>query len=175
MARLEDLQPNAAVRGILPECLVTVVSVQWFGSEALELTYTITVTKNEILYSLNKPEDFVLAIVEFLEGCAPGPLCAPALPARAGLRSDERELRLRGNSCPSGGASVMKPRSSMAPTPNRNAPCGASGRRCYRRRGDEAVVAASCLGVNPLDALRPRRLELGFVSRGVDCARGEGR
>jgi Domain of unknown function (DUF3883) len=27
---------------------------------------TITVTKNEILYSLNKPDDFVLAIVEFL-------------------------------------------------------------------------------------------------------------
>ena len=26
---------------------------------------TITVTKNEILYSLNKPEEFVLAIVEF--------------------------------------------------------------------------------------------------------------
>jgi hypothetical protein len=28
---------------------------------------TITVTKNEILYSLNKPEDFVLAIVEFMD------------------------------------------------------------------------------------------------------------
>ena len=26
---------------------------------------TITVTKNEILYSLNKPEDFILGIVEF--------------------------------------------------------------------------------------------------------------
>ena len=39
MSRLEDLQPNAAVRGILPDGLVTVVSVQWFGSEALELTY----------------------------------------------------------------------------------------------------------------------------------------
>jgi hypothetical protein len=26
---------------------------------------TITVTRNEILYSLNKPEDFILAIVEF--------------------------------------------------------------------------------------------------------------
>ena len=26
---------------------------------------TITVTKNEVLYSLNKPEDFILAIVEF--------------------------------------------------------------------------------------------------------------
>ena len=29
---------------------------------------TITVTKNEILYSLNKPEDFILAIVEFFDG-----------------------------------------------------------------------------------------------------------
>ncbi|MGZ5528797.1 MAG: DUF3883 domain-containing protein, partial [Limisphaerales bacterium] len=29
---------------------------------------TVTVTKNEILYSLNKPEDFILAIVEFLDG-----------------------------------------------------------------------------------------------------------
>src|SRR5204862_7962992 len=28
---------------------------------------TVTVTKNEILYSLNRPEDFVLAIVEFLD------------------------------------------------------------------------------------------------------------
>ncbi|HMV55498.1 MAG TPA: hypothetical protein PLO14_16135, partial [Accumulibacter sp.] len=26
---------------------------------------TITVTRNEILYSLNKPEDFILAMVEF--------------------------------------------------------------------------------------------------------------
>jgi superfamily II DNA or RNA helicase len=31
---------------------------------------TITVTKNEILYSLNRPDDFILAIVEFLEGDA---------------------------------------------------------------------------------------------------------
>jgi hypothetical protein len=38
MSRVEDLQPNAAVRGILPHCLVTVVSAQWFGSEPLELT-----------------------------------------------------------------------------------------------------------------------------------------
>ncbi len=29
---------------------------------------TITVTKNEILYSLNKPDDYILAIVEFLDG-----------------------------------------------------------------------------------------------------------
>jgi hypothetical protein len=31
---------------------------------------TITVTKNEILYSLNKPDDFILAIVEFLADAA---------------------------------------------------------------------------------------------------------
>ena len=42
---------------------------------------TITVTKNEILYSLNKPEDFILAIVEFLDGDdAPRALRASALP-----------------------------------------------------------------------------------------------
>jgi hypothetical protein len=29
---------------------------------------TVTVTRNEILYSLNKPDDFILAIVEFLDG-----------------------------------------------------------------------------------------------------------
>jgi hypothetical protein len=29
---------------------------------------TITVTRNEILYSLSKPEDFILAIVEFFDG-----------------------------------------------------------------------------------------------------------
>jgi hypothetical protein len=29
---------------------------------------TVTVTKNEILYSLNKPDDFILAIVEFIDG-----------------------------------------------------------------------------------------------------------
>ena len=52
MSQLEQLQPNAAVRGILPDALVTVVSVQWFGSEALELTYKTPTGKvaNELLY-----------------------------------------------------------------------------------------------------------------------------
>ena len=50
--KLEDLQANAAVRGILSDGLVTVVSVQWFGSEALELTYKTPTGKvaNELLY-----------------------------------------------------------------------------------------------------------------------------
>lgn len=29
---------------------------------------TVTVTKNEILTALNKPDDFILGIVEFLDG-----------------------------------------------------------------------------------------------------------
>ena len=52
MAQLEDLLPGAAIRGILPDQTVTVVSVQWFGSEALELTYKTTSGRvaNELLY-----------------------------------------------------------------------------------------------------------------------------
>jgi hypothetical protein len=55
--RLEDLQPNASVRGILPDSLVTVVNVQWFGSEALELTYKTPTGKvaNELLYRHDEP------------------------------------------------------------------------------------------------------------------------
>ena len=36
--RLEDLQPRCRVLGLHPDGPVTVVSVQWFGSEAVELT-----------------------------------------------------------------------------------------------------------------------------------------
>ncbi len=39
MARIEELQPNATIRGILPVSLVTVISVQWHGSDVVELTY----------------------------------------------------------------------------------------------------------------------------------------
>ena len=39
MITLEQLQTNTTLRGIVPDASVTVVSVQWFGSEALELTY----------------------------------------------------------------------------------------------------------------------------------------
>ena len=57
MSKLEDLQPNAAIRGILPDALVTVVNVQWFGSEALELTYKTPAGKvaNELLYRHDEP------------------------------------------------------------------------------------------------------------------------
>lgn len=38
MAKLEDLRPNAVIRGVLPNALVTVFNVQWFGSESVEPT-----------------------------------------------------------------------------------------------------------------------------------------
>jgi SNF2 family DNA or RNA helicase len=60
---LEDLRPNASVRGILPDSLVTVVSVQWFGSAAVELTYKTPSGKvaNELLYRHDEPR---LEVVE---------------------------------------------------------------------------------------------------------------
>src|SRR3989442_1614494 len=52
MSKLEELQPTASLRGILPDALVTVVNVQWFGSEALELTYKDPAGRvaNQLLY-----------------------------------------------------------------------------------------------------------------------------
>jgi len=63
MTRLEDLQPTAAIRGILPDQAVTVVSVQWFGSAALELTYKGPSGRvaNELLYRHDEPR---LEVVE---------------------------------------------------------------------------------------------------------------
>ena len=60
---LKDLQPNAAVRGVLTDGLVVVVSVQWFGSEALELTYKTPDGKvaNELLY---RSDEARLEVVE---------------------------------------------------------------------------------------------------------------
>jgi superfamily II DNA or RNA helicase len=63
MARLEDIRPNAAVEGVLPHGLATVVSVRWFGSDALELTYKDAAGKlaNELVYRSDEPR---LQIVE---------------------------------------------------------------------------------------------------------------
>ena len=37
--KLEDLQTPAAVRGIVADSLVTVVSASWIGANAVELVY----------------------------------------------------------------------------------------------------------------------------------------
>jgi SNF2 family DNA or RNA helicase len=61
--KLEDLQGSVVLRGIVPDALVTVVTVQWFGSEALELTYKVASGKvaNELLY---RHDEIRLEIVE---------------------------------------------------------------------------------------------------------------
>jgi SNF2 family DNA or RNA helicase len=63
MLKLEDLSPNAAVRGILPDALVSVVSVQWLGSEAIELTYKTPAGKvaNELVF---RHDELRLELVE---------------------------------------------------------------------------------------------------------------
>lgn len=57
MVRLEDLTPNASVRGILPDALVTVVSVAWFGTQAVEMTYKDPSGRvaNTLLYRDDEP------------------------------------------------------------------------------------------------------------------------
>jgi len=62
-AKLEDLKPHTLVRGVLPDGPVTVVSVQWFGSDVVELTYKDAAGRlgNVLLYRDDEPR---LEIVE---------------------------------------------------------------------------------------------------------------
>lgn len=62
-AKLESLKPGATVRGIVADAAVAVVSVQWYGSEALELTYKTAAGRvaNQLLY---RDDESRLDIVE---------------------------------------------------------------------------------------------------------------
>ncbi|TAH38056.1 MAG: DUF3883 domain-containing protein [Planctomycetota bacterium] len=61
--KLEDLRPDAVVRGILPDAVVSVVSAEWHGSDALTLVYRGPSGRvaDEILYRHDEPR---LEIVE---------------------------------------------------------------------------------------------------------------
>jgi superfamily II DNA or RNA helicase len=63
MARLEDLTRGAAVKGILPDGLVTIGDVRWIGTVAVEVTYKDSSGRlgNELLYRDREP---TLEIVE---------------------------------------------------------------------------------------------------------------
>src|SRR5256886_16554921 len=54
--RLEDLTPGARVRGVLPDRTVTVVQVEWHGTQALTLTYRDDGGRvdHELLYRANE-------------------------------------------------------------------------------------------------------------------------
>jgi len=58
VARLEDLTQGAAIRGILPDEIVTVVNVEWFGSDVIDLTYKSASGKlgNELVYRDREPQ-----------------------------------------------------------------------------------------------------------------------
>src|SRR5690606_27360010 len=61
--RLEDLTPGTDVRGILPDATVSVVNVQWHGSNALTLIYRDPAGRvaDEILY---RDDEARLEVVE---------------------------------------------------------------------------------------------------------------
>ena len=62
--KLEDLRPDATVRGILPDAAVTVVSVEWHGSDALTLVYRGPNGRiaEEILYRHDEPRLQILEV-----------------------------------------------------------------------------------------------------------------
>jgi hypothetical protein len=57
MARLNEITRGATLRGLLPDCLVTVVDVKWHGSAVVELTYKDPAGHlgNELLYRDSEP------------------------------------------------------------------------------------------------------------------------
>lgn len=57
MARLEELTRGAQVSGILPDGLVTVVDVKWYGSGVVELTYKSRAGRlgSELIYREREP------------------------------------------------------------------------------------------------------------------------
>jgi SNF2 family DNA or RNA helicase len=63
MAKLEALTRGAAVKGILPDCLVTVVDVKWYGAAAVELTYKDPAGKPNVLL-LYRDREPTLEVVE---------------------------------------------------------------------------------------------------------------
>src|SRR5438445_12321940 len=64
MGRLEDITSGAAIKGSLPESLVRAINIQWFGSEALELTYKDASGRvgNQLLYRHDEPRFEVVAV-----------------------------------------------------------------------------------------------------------------
>jgi len=57
MAKLEEITRGASLRGVLPDRLVTVVDVKWFGTSSVELTYKDPQGKlgNELLFRDREP------------------------------------------------------------------------------------------------------------------------
>ena len=151
---LEELQSTRSIEnsiaagtsvtrgGILPDALVTVVSVQWFGSEALELTYKTPAGKvaNELLYRHDEPR------IEVVEQGRPWSFDGDGALFPAGLRGAPHPP---GASVRSGaGGAYVAGRSAAAPDHgglrvDAAAPAAAvpAGRRSRRRQDDHGRPA----------------------------------
>ena len=57
MAQLEDLKAGAAVRGLSPDGSAKVVQVEWFGDEAVKVTFedATGAVKNRLVYRNEEP------------------------------------------------------------------------------------------------------------------------
>jgi SNF2 family DNA or RNA helicase len=57
MAKLEEITRGASLKGVLPDRLVTVVDVKWFGNSSIELTYKDPAGRlgNELIYRDSEP------------------------------------------------------------------------------------------------------------------------
>jgi len=57
MLRLEEIQPSAVVRGIVPNESVTIEKIAWFGSEALEVMFKTADggVQNQLIYRDDEP------------------------------------------------------------------------------------------------------------------------
>jgi hypothetical protein len=74
MSKLEELRPNASVQGILPNCLVSIVNAQWFGSEALELTYKAPPARSGTSYSTGTTNSASKSSKRAAPGASMGPV-----------------------------------------------------------------------------------------------------
>ncbi len=104
MNKVEDLRPNATVKGILQGCLVTVVNAQWYGSTAVELTYKTPDGKvaNELLYRHDEPR------IEVVERGRPWSFDGEG--AKFRLVSEAHRIRLAHLLDPSRGGKKQDPR-----------------------------------------------------------------
>lgn len=84
MAKLEELKQSAIIRGVVPDTEVKVVDVQWYGDNAVELTYKETDGSfdSRLLFRENEPQLDVVTVGRPWSFEADGHLFKLALEAR---------------------------------------------------------------------------------------------
>lgn len=57
MARLEDITVGSSVKGVVANDIVTIVAVQWYGTNVIEITYknSVGALGAQMIYRENEP------------------------------------------------------------------------------------------------------------------------